>query len=150
MVFHASLAGRELPGWSRCMSPALLTSFLDSAFLFYILIATAMKIMAKNSLPLVSILVHLVSPSKPGLAPLPSTPVSASRCSLLSPSTPPSWRAHSRHNLSTPYTTVPPGLEGKSKWIATQRRDKTDGSLCLFCLAQGSLANKASNEDNDE
>lgn len=150
MVFHASLAGRELPGWSRCMSPALLTSFLDSAFLFYILIATAMKILAKKSLPFVSILVHLVPTASAGLHPCPallSLPTSGpfpARALLhpgeFIPST----------NLSTPHTAVPPGLEGKSKWIAAQRRDKTDGSLCLFCLAQGSLANKASNEDNDE
>lgn len=48
------------------MSPALLTSFRHSAFPFYILIATAMTNYGKKSLPVVSILVHWVSPSKPG------------------------------------------------------------------------------------
>lgn len=143
MVFHASLARKELPGWSRCMSPALLTSFLHSAFLFYILIATAVTNYGKKkSLPSVSIFVHLVSPSKPRLALL-ALPTGA----------PFQDRALLHRGELIPTQTHPlliAGLEGKSKWIATQRTDKTDGSLCLFCSAQSSLAVKASNEDNDE
>jgi len=146
MVFHCSLTGRELPGWSRCMSPALLTSFLNSAFLFYILTATAKTNYDKKCLPLVSILVYLVPPATLGLHPypaLPSLPTGAPfpAGALLHPG-----ELVPSTNPSTRHTTSPPRLEGKSKWIAAWRRDKTWQSLLLG----SGQANKASNEDNDE
>lgn len=145
MVFHASLAGRELPGWSRCMSPALLTSFLHFASLFYILIATVMTNYGQKKSALSEHLGALGFPAaSPGLHPC------ASRCSLLIRSSAPAQRAQPRPKPIQSSLHRPTWAGGKSKWIGTQRRDKVDGRLCLFCLAQGSLPNKASNEDNDE
>lgn len=146
MVFHASLAGRELPGWSRCMSPALLTSFLHSASLFYILIATAMTNYGKKIKSALSEYLGALGFPTARL----DLHLCASWCSLLIRSSAPSWRTQPRPKPIQSSHHHPTWAGGKSKWVGTQRRDKTDGRLCLFCLAQGSLPDKASNEDNDE
>lgn len=138
VVFHASLAGRELPAWSRCMAPALLTSSLHAAFLFYILIPTVMTNCGKKS-ALSGYLGALGFPQQVQAC----TPA---QCSHLCQSTPPSADIIPGTNHSSHH----PGCRGRPMDCTSEKRQKMNGRLCLFCLAGGSPTSKASNEDNDE